>query len=93
MNAPDLHLITGELRGYVLREFLPGDPEESLRDDDLLLESGIIDSGSVISLAVFLEERFGIRVEDHEFVVQNFATIADTASFVANKLTAKCASY
>lgn len=90
METIDLQTIAGELRAYVLMHFLPGDPEDSLADDDLLLEGGIVDSGSVLVLAGFLEERFGIRVEDQDFVVENFATIRNLAAFVANKLPQPC---
>ena len=49
-NGPVLESVAREVRGYILVNFLPGDPEDSLADDDLLLEGGIVDSGSVMSL-------------------------------------------
>ncbi len=89
---PDVQPIAREVRAYILENFLPGDPPESLRDDDLLLEGGIVDSGSVISVVVFLEQRYGIHVEDDELVIGNFATVQDIASFVAGKRVGVCAS-
>jgi acyl carrier protein len=93
-NGPVLESVTREVRGYILANFLTGDPEDSLSDDDLLLEGGIIDSGSVMSLVLFLEDRFGIRVEDDDLIVENFATVDRIASFVAAKegVSAPCAS-
>ncbi|TFG53852.1 MAG: acyl carrier protein [Gemmatimonadales bacterium] len=89
---PDVHQIAREIRAHILENFLPGDPPDSLRDDDLLLEGGIVDSGSVISVVAFLEQHFGIHVEDDELVIGNFATVRDIASFVAAKRGGVCAS-
>jgi acyl carrier protein len=91
-NGADILVITGEVRAFILESFLPGDPAEGLRDDDLLLEGGIVDSGSVISVVTFLEQRYGIRVEDDELVVENFATVGHIAAFVSAKKAAACAS-
>lgn len=91
-NAEVRHVVSREVRTFILTEFLPGDPEDSLRDDDLLLEGGIVDSGSVIALASFLEERFGIRVEDDDLVIDNFSTVANVVAFVLAKQAASCAS-
>lgn len=88
----DVQLIAYEIRAYLLENFLPGDTPESLRDDDLLLEGGIVDSGGVISVAAFLERHYGIHVEDDELVIGNFATVGDIASFVATKRGRACAS-
>jgi len=89
---PGVQPIAREVRAYILENFLPGDPPESLRDDDLLLEGGIVDSGSVISVVTFLEQRYRIHVEDDELVIGNFATVRDIAAFVASKRVGVCAS-
>lgn len=92
-NGHDIRPIVREVRAYILENFLPGDPEENLRDDDLLLEGGIVDSGSVISVATFLEDRYGILVEDDDLVVKHFATVEHIATFVAAKQAGACASF
>jgi len=84
--------IVEAVRAFILENFLPGDPPESLRDDDLLLEGGIVDSGSVIAVVSFLEERFGITVEDDDLVVEHFATVGNIARFVARRLAGTCVS-
>ena len=93
-NGPVLESVAREVRGYILVNFLPGDPKDSLADDDLLLEGGIVDSGSVMSLVLFLEDRFEIRVEDDELVVENFASVERIAEFVVVKegVAVSCAS-
>jgi acyl carrier protein len=84
--------IVEAVRTFLLENFLPGDPAESLRDDDLLLEGGIVDSGSVIAVASFLEERFRITVADDDLVVEHFATVRHIARYVATRLAGTCVS-
>jgi acyl carrier protein len=47
-----------------------------------------------MSLVLFLADRFGIRVEDDDLIVENFATVNRIASFVAAKegVSEPCAS-
>ena len=85
-------VIRADVRGFILVNFLPGDSEDSLDDEDLLLEGGIIDSGSVMSLVAFLEDRFGIRVEDGDLVTEHFASVAAITAFVARKAGSACVS-
>jgi acyl carrier protein len=78
--------IADVLRDFILSNFMPGDPEESLRNDDLLLEGGIVDSASVMMLVFFLEERFGIQILDEELFAENFATVDRITAFISSKL-------
>jgi len=91
-NLPGKAAIAAEVREYILENILVGDPDDTLADDDLLLEGGIVDSGSVMTLVLFLEDCFGIRVEDDDLVAVNFASIARIAEFVAGKGSAPCVS-
>ena len=50
----------------------------------------VIDSTGVIELVMFLQEKFGITVEDEEVAVpQNFDSLNDVVEFVDKKLAAK----
>ena len=73
------------IRRFILTQYLSDEPSETLRDDDLLLEGGIIDSGSVMELVAFLEDRFGIVVGDADLVVENFATLHAIAAYVESR--------
>jgi len=77
------------IRSFILAQYLSDEPADSLRDDDLLLEGGIIDSGSVMELVAFLESRFGFRVEDADLVVENFATLHAMAAYVESRRARK----
>jgi acyl carrier protein len=52
---------------------------------DQPLLDGLIDSTSMLRLVLFIEERFGVRVEDDELVPENFETIRRLTEFVERK--------
>lgn len=89
---PDGQSIRTEIKRYILANFLPGDEEQSLRDDDLLFESGIIDSAGAMTFVGFLEDHFGIAVLDEELFPENFATVSLIVEFVSRKLKNRPAS-
>jgi acyl carrier protein len=74
------------IRAFILSEYLNGSPESALHDDDLLFESGIIDSTGAIALVLFLEERFGFMITDAELFPHNFASVERIHRFVESKL-------
>lgn len=53
--------------------------------DDPLLEGGILDSAGIFSLVTFLEEEFGISVDDDEIVVENFDSVSSITRMVTDK--------
>ena len=77
--------IAYDVRSFIVSTFLTGETEDELRDGDLLLESGIVDSGSVVTLVAFLETKFDIEIGDEDLFAENFATISRIVSFVTEK--------
>jgi len=62
-------------------------------DNDLsLMEANILDSVAFLNLVMFLEERFGISVEDTELTRENFETINIIAAYVRRKQQAGVAA-
>jgi len=79
-------IIRTEIKNYILSFFLPGDEEDSLRDDDLLFEGGIIDSAGAMTFISFLEERYEIQILDEELFPENFASVNHIVHFILKKL-------
>ena len=52
---------------------------------DSLLESGIVDSLGTLEIVMFLEQEFGLVVEDEDMVADHFETIQSIANFVDSK--------
>ncbi|HET6719385.1 MAG TPA: acyl carrier protein [Rhodocyclaceae bacterium] len=73
------------VRDYVVENFLFGDGSR-LEDSTSFLQNGIIDSTGILELTAFIEDTFGVRIEDHELVPDNMDSLTSVAAFVARKL-------
>jgi acyl carrier protein len=69
------------LADYIQNEILHG-RKVSLKEDEDLLSSGILDSLSILRLVAFVEEKFGIRVPDEDVVYDNFQSINALADYL-----------
>ncbi len=78
-----------EIRAKV-REFICSNfylPRGATLDDSAsLLDAGIIDSTGVLELIVFLEEVFGIQVQDQELLPENLDRVDAIVAYLARKL-------
>ncbi len=79
--------ITEKVRAFVTTNFYVPDPA-SLTNEASLLDQGIIDSTGVLEVIGFLEETFGISVDDRDILPENLDSIERIAGFVARKKTA-----
>jgi len=75
-----------ELRQFVVDNFLFGKQDAPLANSDSLLEQGIIDSTGVLELVGFLEQKYGITVQDEELVPENLDSIDRLVRFVSRKV-------
>lgn len=50
-----------------------------------LIENGVLTSLQTLDLVMFLEDRFGVTVEDEEMSEENFESIHAIAGLVASK--------
>ncbi|MFH2003090.1 MAG: acyl carrier protein [Planctomycetota bacterium] len=76
----------GEIRRFIVNNFLFGQEDEQLMNNSSLLQSGTIDSTGVLELVVFLEETYSIKVEDEDLLPENLDSIENVAQFVERKL-------
>ena len=81
--------IRAELTEFIVMNYLFGDITRAPRDDDTLVEAGIIDSTGILELIEFLESRFDIEVSEAETVPQNLGSISSLTRFVMSKLSVR----
>ncbi len=77
--------VKNQVRDYIMDNFLMGLRDVIVTDQASLLDLGIIDSTGVIELISFLEETYGIRVEDAEIVPDNLDSLEAIERYVARK--------
>lgn len=90
MNIMDMDIdIKEQVRAFVTSNFYVADPT-ALEDATSLLDRGIIDSTGVLEVIFFIEENFGIKVEDSEMLPDNLESIERIAEFICRKRAAIC---
>lgn len=80
--------VESSVRQFLLGNYLFTDREEALGNDDSLLQKGIVDSTGMMELIYFLEEQFGIRIEDAEMVPENLDSVNNIVAFLDRKRAA-----
>lgn len=74
-----------KVRNFVTENFLYARPDFVLGDADKLLGSGIVDSMGVMEIVVFLEEEFGIAVDDVDITEDNLGSLEAITAYVGSR--------
>ena len=83
------HKISEKIREFILNQF-PLARQRSTKDDDSLLDSGIIDSLGVLEVVTFIEIQYDITLSDEEMLSDNFESISTLTTFIQKKLSCVC---
>ncbi len=73
------------IHDFILREFLPGEDPDELKEETRLITGGILDSITTLKLVTFLEDHFAITIEAYEAGVEHLDTIHKIAELVILK--------
>lgn len=60
-------------------------PGRVIPPDEALISSGLIDSFSLMDLALFVEDTFGVRIEDTELNADTFDTLAQLSALIISR--------
>lgn len=60
-------------------------PGRVIGADDALISSGLIDSFSLMDIALFVEDTFGVRIEDTELNADTFDTLTQLATLIQSR--------
>ncbi len=72
------------LENYITTTILK-QPNRKITPDEPLISSGLIDSFSLMDLALFVEDTFGVRIEDTELNADTFDNLTQLASLVESR--------
>ena len=81
-KADDIY--TRQIRNFLASNFYIAEAK-SLSTTASLLDQGIVDSTGVLEVIGFIEETFGVTVEDSELLPENLDSIQGIAQFIARK--------
>lgn len=77
--------IVDSLRSFILENYLFTDDQGALKNNDSFLEGKILDSMGILELTHYLDEEFGVRVEDSEMIPENLDSVDQLAAFIGRK--------
>ena len=76
--------ITTQLSTFIVTTILK-QPNRSIGDSESLISSGLIDSFSLMDLALFVEDTFGVRIEDTELNADTFDNLTQLTSLIESR--------
>lgn len=79
MNDND---IVNTLSTYVASQILK-QPKRVIKPDEPLISSGLIDSFHLVDLGLFIEDKFGVRIDDSELNAETFDTLEQLVALIA----------
>ena len=74
------------IREFLKENFMVSEEGNDVGDSDSFLETGLVDSTGMLEVIEFLEETFGIALEDEELIPENLDSIENLTNFVHRKL-------
>ena len=77
--------VEDKVRNYILENYLFTDDQSELNNEDSFLDKGIIDSTGILEVIFFLEEEFGISVDDDEMIPENLDSVNNIIKYINSK--------
>jgi acyl carrier protein len=61
-------------------------PERVIQAEEPLISSGLIDSFSLVDLALFIEDTYGVNIDDTELNASTFDTLQELTQMIQQRL-------
>ena len=76
--------LISKLQTYIAAELIKN-PEREIPPDEPLISGGMIDSFSLIDLALFIEENFDVQIDDTELNAETFDTLDQLTALIQSR--------
>jgi acyl carrier protein len=76
--------ITDQLSSFIAKNILK-QPGRVIDADEKLISSGLIDSFSLMDLVLFIEDTYGVRIEDTELNADTFDSLNQLAALIESR--------
>ena len=77
--------IISTLSQYIANE-IAKQPEKEIAENEPLITSGLVDSFHLVDLALFIEDTFGVQIDDTELNAETFDTLEQLVSIIKQRL-------
>lgn len=68
-----------------LKEEILQQPDREIKADEPLISSGVIDSFSLVDVALFVEDTFDVHIDDTELNADVFDTLDELANLILDR--------
>lgn len=79
--------IVSSLAGFIATQILK-QPRRQIRQDEALISSGLVDSFSLVDLALYVEDTFGVHIDDTELNTSYFDNLEQLAGLIRQRQAA-----
>lgn len=76
--------MTATLATFIAEKIIK-QPNRVIKEGEALISSGLIDSFSLMDLALFVEDTFGVRIEDTELNADTFDTLDQLSALIESR--------
>ncbi|MCL4530336.1 MAG: acyl carrier protein [Chloroflexi bacterium] len=80
MNDSLLSVLEQYISSQILKQ-----PNRKINPDESLISGGLIDSFSLVDLALFVEDTFGVRIDDSELNAQTFDSLNQLVTLIQSR--------
>jgi acyl carrier protein len=80
MNPDNLSTLTQYIATEILKQ-----PSRSIAPEDKLISNGLVDSFHLVDLALFIEDTFGVHIDDTELNADTFDSLAQLAALIEQR--------
>ena len=74
-----------QLGSFISKEILK-EPARAIQPGEALISSGLINSFSLVDLALFVEDTFGVIIADTELNASSFDTLEQLAALIRSRM-------
>lgn len=76
-----INILSEKIAGRVLKQ-----PNKKIGSDERLISTGLIDSFSLVDLALLVEDLFGVRIEDYELNRDSFDNLDQLSDIILSRM-------
>ena len=76
--------IISKLATFITKDILK-QPKRVINPDEKIISSGLIDSFSLVDLGMYIEDNFGVRLDDTELNANTFDTLNQLATLIQSR--------
>lgn len=73
-----------QIASYITGTILKN-PKRTIKPDEKLISSGLIDSFHLVDLGLFVEDKFGVRIDDSELNADTFDTLDQLVKLIQER--------